>query len=377
MSGDPGQQYFSDGITEDIITDLTRFRQLFVIARNSSFAFRDKPVDITEIGRRLGVQYVVEGSVRKVGDQIRITAQLIDSTTSNHIWAERYDRRLEDMFAVQDEVTHNIASALFGQVEESGAERAKRKRPDNLEAYDYLLRGIYHQQRGTKNDLVLARQFLLRAIDTDPELAAAYAYLALVEQSEWDYTGDNAVLQSAIAKAQRAVELDHDDARCNVILSYMCLWANRLDRADFHQRRALDLNPNDAHIAAHMGLLTAYLGNAAEAISWLQKAFRLNPFAPYWYRSFLGMIHYVARAYDLAVATLVNAESGYPWDLMYLAASHGQLNHIDEARRCISEWLAARPNGSLLAYAKAEPFRHPAELDHLIAGLRKAGLKDE
>jgi TolB-like protein len=374
MSGDPDQQYFSDGITEDIITELTRFRQLFVIARNSSFAFREKPNDVTEIGRRLGVQYVVEGSVRRAGGHIRITAQLIDSTTGNHIWAERYDRVAEDVFAVQDEVTQSIAAALFGRVEDSGAKRAKRKRPESLAAYEYLLRGVYHQQRGTRADLAQARPFLLKAIEIDPELAAAHAYLALVDQGEWDYLGGDALIQSALEHAQKAVELDEDDARCHVVLGYVCLWLNQLDRAEFHQRRALALNPNDAHIAAHMGLVEAYLGNPADGISWLEKALRLNPLPPYWYRSFLAMAHYAAREYGQVVIALSASSNRFPWDLMYLAASYAQLNCIEEARQTLSEWRALRQHGSLLAYAKSEPFKNSAHLDHLLEGLRKAGL---
>ena len=378
MSGDPAQQYFSDGITEDIITELTRFRQLFVIARNSSFAFRDKPTEITEIGRRLGVQYVVEGSVRRAGGNIRITAQLIDSATGNHIWAERYDRVAEDVFAVQDEVTQSIVAALFGQVEESGAKRAKRKRPESLAAYDYLLRGIDHQQRGTRTDLALARPFLVKAIEIDPELAVAHTFLALVEQAEWDYVGDDALLESALEHARKGVELDGDDARCHVVLGYVCLWrADQLDRAEFHQRRALDLNPNDAHIVAHMGLVEAYLGNPAAAISWLKKAVRLNPLPPYWYRSFLAMAHYVAHDYGQVVATLILNSNHYPWDLMYLAASYAQLNRLEEARQTLVEWHASRQHGSLLDYAKSEPFKNSPDRDHLLEALRKAGLQCE
>jgi TolB-like protein/class 3 adenylate cyclase len=197
LSGDAEQQYFSDGITEDIITELTRYRQLFVIARNSSFAFRDKPVEITEVGRRLGVHYVVEGSVRKGAGRVRITAQLIDSATGNHLWAERYDRDVEDVFAVQDDVTQSIVAALFGQVQDAGAQRAKRKRPESYAAYDYLLRGLELQQRQGKENLSAARHMLAKAIEIDPNLAVAYAYMALVDQGEWDFAGSAALLDRA------------------------------------------------------------------------------------------------------------------------------------------------------------------------------------
>jgi Predicted integral membrane protein len=280
MSGDPEQEYFSDGITEDIITELTRFRQLFVIARNSSFMFRGKSVDIADVGRKLGVQYVVEGSVRRTGPRIRITAQLIDTATSNHIWAERYDRDAEDIFAVQDEVVQRIASALFGQVEDAGAKRAKRKHPENLAAYDYLLRGLEHHQRAAIGDLASARPLLKKAIEIDPEFAIAHACLALVDINEWDFQGSPDLLNSAFLGAQKAVELDEDDPRCHVILGYVCVFMKQLERAEFHHRRAITLNPNDAHINAHMGLLSAYNGDARGAIQWLSKAFRLNPYPP-------------------------------------------------------------------------------------------------
>ena len=376
MSGDPEQQYFSDGITEDIITELTRYRQLFVIARNSSFAFRDKPVDVTEVGRKLGVQYVVEGSVRKAAGRVRITAQLVDSATGNHLWAERYDRDVEDIFAVQDDVTQSIVAALFGQVEDAGAQRAKRKRPESLAAYDYLLRGQELQQRLTKEDLPAARRMLEKAIEIDPDFAVAYAYLALVDQGEWDFEGSAALLDRALKNAQKAVALDEDDALCHVILGYISLCAKQLDKAEFHQRRAITLNPNYAHNIAHMGLLSTYLGNASDGIRWLNKALRLNPYPPSWYRGLLGMAQYAAHDYAEAVASLNPMTGSYPWDRMYSAASYAQLNRIEEARAQLAEWRRLRPLGSLLEYATNEPFKNPADLEHLLDGLRKAGLPE-
>ncbi|HXV25022.1 MAG TPA: adenylate/guanylate cyclase domain-containing protein [Alphaproteobacteria bacterium] len=375
MSGDSEQQYFSDGITEDIITELTRFRQLFVIARNSSFAFRDRPIDVTEVGRKLGVQYVVEGSVRKSVDRVRVTAQLVDSATGNHLWAERYDRNLKDIFAVQDDITQNIVAALFGRIEDAGAQRAKRQRPENHAVYDYLLRGIEFQQRQTREDLGRARAMLQKAIEIDPDCAAAYAYLALVDQGEWDFDGSPALLDRAIQNAQRAVSLDEDDALCHVIMGYVYLWAKQLDEAEFHQLRAMTLNPNYAHILAHMGLLSAYLGRARDAIGWLNKALRLNPYPPDWYRSFLGMAQYVAHDYADAVASLNPMMGHFPWDRMYLAASYAQLNRFAEARAQLAECRDLRPQGSLLVYASNEPFRNQADLEHLIEGLHKAGLR--
>ncbi len=381
MSGDAEQQYFSDGITEDIITELSRFRQISVIARHSSFQFRDSGGDVRRVGRELGVGYVLEGSVRRTGARIRITAQLVDAVTGNHLWAERYDRALDDIFAVQDEVVRTIVATLHGKMEDAGAQVAKRKHPENLAAYDYLLRGFAHHQRQTRDDLALARPLLEKAIAIDPDFAVAYAYLALVDRAEWDLVGSPALLDRALANAQRAVALDDDDGRCHVILGYVYLWTRNLgtrnlDKAEFHQLRALSINPNDANIVAHMGLLSAYLGSASEAIRWLSQALVLNPFPPNWYRAFLGMANYVARDYAEAIRNLNPMIGATPWNRMYSAASYAQANRIEEARAQLAEYQALRPQDTLLEYATSEPFKNAADLEHLLDGLRKAGASD-
>jgi adenylate cyclase len=314
--------------------------------------------------------------VRKVAGRVRITAQLVDSTTGNHLWAERYDRDVEDIFAVQDDVTQSIVAALFGQLKDASARLARRKRPESHAAYDYLLRGLDLQQRSTKEDLPQARRMLEKAIEIDPDFAVAYAYLALVDQGEWDFEGSAALHDRALKNAQKAVALDEDDAMCHVILGYMYLWAKQLDKAEFHQLRALTLNPNYAHNVAHMGLLSAYLGNARDGIQWLTKALRLNPYPPIWYRAMLGMAQYAAHDYAEAVASLNPMTGSFPWDRMYAAASYAQLNRLDEARAQLAECRRLRPSGSLLEYAANEPFKNPADLDHLLDGLRKAGLQE-
>jgi adenylate cyclase len=374
MSGDPEQEYFSDGITEDIITELSRFRSLFVIARNSSFTFKGKTADVREVGRKLGAGYVVEGSVRRSADRLRITAQLIDASSGNHIWAERYDRDLKDIFAVQDEVVSKIVGTMFGKIEDAGALVAKRKRPESLVAYDYLLRGIEHQQKQTKENLLQARHMLEKAIEIDPNLAAAYSYLALVDQGEWDFGASAALLDRALENARKSVALDEDDARCHCIAGYVYLWAGDLDKAEFHHLRAVALNPNDAHIAAHMGLLSAYLGKIDEGIRWLNQAFLLDPYPPDWYRGFLGMAQYTARDYVQAVKSLNPMRAPFPWDRMYLAASYAQLNRIEEARTQLAECGSLGLLGSIAEYAAKEPFKNPTDLDHLLDGLRKAGM---
>ncbi|MEE9479700.1 MAG: adenylate/guanylate cyclase domain-containing protein, partial [Kiloniellales bacterium] len=216
MSGDPDQAYFSDGMTEDIITELARFRSLFVIARNSSFAFRDRTTDVAEIGRQLGVQYVVEGSVRKAGNRVRVTAQLIDAATANHIWAERYDRDLDDIFAVQDEVVRTVVATLAGRLEQAGRESAKQKPPSNLGAYDFFLRGRNHFYHMTCSDNRTAQEMFAKAIELDPGYAPAHAGLAKSNFLDW-FGGWSADLQASrqrgVALAEKAVALDDTDSR--------------------------------------------------------------------------------------------------------------------------------------------------------------------
>ncbi len=376
MSGDPEQEYFSDGMTEDIITELSRHRQISVIARHSSFQFRDGSADVMNVGRKLGVGFVLEGSVRRAGGRIRITAQLIDTKTGNHLWAERYDRSVDDIFTVQDEVVNIIVSTLYGRLEAAGAQVAKRKHPDNLAAYDYLLRGIEHQQKGTRDHLVEARPLLEKAIEIDPEFAAAYAHLALVDQGQYDFDGSPELLEAALKLARKAVALDDNDAVAHVVLGYANLWAKQLDKAEFHQMRALALNPNHAAIVAHMGLLSAYLGNAVAGVEWLHRALQLNPYPPDWYRSMLGVAHYAARQYAQAAQSLEAMSDRTPWDRMYAAAAYGQLNRVTDAKMQLAEFRAERNRGFILDYAATEPYKSSADIEHLCDGQRMAGLPE-
>jgi adenylate cyclase len=261
LSGDPAQAYFSDGITEDIITELSRFRDLLVIARNSSFAFKGRPVDAVEAGRRLGVRFLLEGSVRRAGERVRITAQLIDVATGAHLWAERYDRTLEDVFAVQDEVAAAIAATLAGRIELAGTERAKRKPTWDLLAYDCLLRGMEH----------------LAGYGEDANAQARAIYVEDFERSP-----SSPGLQRALGLAQEAVALDGEDSQCHRLLGEISLHAREFERADLHSARAVALNPNDAHAAAFRAYILVYLGRPGEAVDWIGKAMRLNPFHPGW-----------------------------------------------------------------------------------------------
>jgi TolB-like protein len=373
MSGDPDQEYFSDGITEDIITAISRFRALFVIARNSSFAFRGQHLTIPEIAKRLGVDYVLEGSVRRAGNRVRITAQLIEAASGNHVWSERYDRSLEDIFAVQEEVATVIASTLSGQVRTDIANRATRKHPDSFLVYDYALRGIQLQQKSTRHDADAGRVLLEKAIELDPSYAEAYPWLALCHLAFWGYDLNKAALTTATAIARRGVALDDSSAICHIIVAYCGLYNREFQLSQFHHERACALNPNDAYVATHMGLFLAYTGRAAESSIWFEKGLRLNPFPPTWYAVFAGRAAYLDRRYADAARSF-DAPTESVKSLMYLAAALGQLGRIVEARAILDQCARLKPDIPIIKFAEAEPYQNPADTVHLIDGLRKAGL---
>jgi adenylate cyclase len=378
LSGDPEQQYFSDGITEDITTDMSRFRQLFVIARHSSFQYRDNAIDVKRIGRELGVEYVVEGSVRRIGERVRITTQLIDAITGNHLWAERYDRDLKDIFSVQDEVVRTIVAILPGRIEEAGSRSARRKRPENLVAYDYYLRGAeYHLLFDTAHNAV-TREMFEKAIALDPDLAPAYAWLATQHMRDWMLYQSLEAREQAFKLAERAVALDSNDSVCHMMLGYVCLYQRQFDDAEFHLKQAISLNPNDPNNAVMMAWFAACVGRPDEGRNWMDKAYRLNPYPPPWYYSTHGIVFYAARRYAEAVAALkrvaVNLE---PWDVTYLAASYGQLGFAGEAQTLVAKTRSLYPKFSMSEYVAGEPFRDPNDIEHLRDGLQKAGLIDQ
>jgi TolB-like protein len=294
LSGDPEQRYFSDGTTGDLIVELSRFRSLTVIARNSSFLYRDKSVDVRQIGRELGVDFILEGSVRRAGDRIRISAELAEAATGKHVWAERYDRELGDLFKVQDEVTQAIVTTLPSRIDEAGARVARRKRPENLSAFECYLRGLAYVLEFEFIEHHPAREMLERAVSLDPNLAPAYAILAVMELRHWWAYRSSESLAEAFALAQKSVQLDQNEATCQCSLGMVCLERRQLEDAEFHIRRALALNPNDPRAAIHLAGLLAYCGQPDEGLAWVERVFRLDPFGPQWYHSSAGMVFFCA-----------------------------------------------------------------------------------
>ena len=373
MSGESEQQYFSDGITEDIITELSRYRSLFVIARNSSFQFRGRSVDISAVRRKLGVRYIVEGSVRRSGGRLRVTAQLIDAATETHLWAERYDRDIQDIFAVQDEIARTIAATLEGRVAASGIERAKRKPTGEMAAYDYFLRG---RERDAYFDLVGAESFFARAIELDPGYVHAHAFRALALTVQYWLDQQPEKLRQAEVCARTALSLDDHDAASHNAMGYVALHQRRFDLAGMHLNRAVSLNPNDVYIAADRANWLVRTGRPAEALQSLETAMQRDPFSPTWLWEVRCNALFHLQRYEEAIAALRNMSTFQFWHYAHFAAAYVHAGRPDEARRELSTFLKARPDATIALVAAAEPYADQALLDHLLDGLRKAGLPE-
>ncbi len=378
MSGDPEQQYFSDGITEDIITELSRWHQLWVLSRNSSFQYRGKTVDVKRVARELGVQYVVEGSVRRVGEQIRVTTQLVNAVSGNHLWAERYDRNAEEIFAIQDEVVRTIVGTLVGRVQAAAAELAKRKPPNSLAAYECVLRGRALPWGDPQADAE-ARRLYEKAIEIDSDYGLAHALLALMLQSEWseDISGSDALLDQAFELAKKAVDLDENESFCQFMVGNVHLYRRSFELAEQYHRRALEMNPSNPEDVANMGVLLVYLGRSNEGLEWLRQARRVDPyFGPQWYWHMLGHAYMTARQYDEAITAFERSTTKPPWVHAYIAACHAQAGRTVRARECVVEALRLQPTLSIKHVPPKEPFKYAADLANLVDGLRNAGLPE-
>jgi adenylate cyclase len=381
MSGVPDQEYFSDGITEDIITELSRFRSLFVIARHSSFAFKGKAVTVQQIGRELGVEYLLEGSVRRSGNRVRIVAQLIDARTSAHIWAERLDRDMDDLFAMQDEVTERIVTTIANRLERTERERAARKRPEAMGAYDYIL-----QARAILSDTAEAnrqsRMLYEKALALEPTSILALTGLAWTHvidwESRWSDPSDDA-FERAHKLARRALLLDSTDYRAHLLLGFIQARRKQFAEALMHYQQAITLNSNDADGAAQMGGLFIDMGRFSEALDWFQRAVRLNPLHPAWYLYGIGEAYYGARQYARAIAPLRAAVNRFPNFITprrHLAAAYAQMDRLEEARAEIATIRELDPSVCLALYRGRLRYEKMEDLEHYLDGLRKAGLPE-
>ncbi|MDK1373386.1 MULTISPECIES: adenylate/guanylate cyclase domain-containing protein [unclassified Sinorhizobium] len=373
MSNDPEQEVFVDGLTEDLITDLSRASGLFVIASNSVFAYKGRPTDVRRIARELGVRYVLEGSARRAAGRVRINAQLIDAMQGDHLWAERFDRGLEDIFAVQDEVTSKIVEALVGRLTTAPA----RNRPTDMEAYDLCVRArsLGLHTAGSAREAIFLLQ---RVIARDPDYAEAHRLLALNLWLSWEFWDQpiDPNRPRAVAEAQKAVELDPNDAGNRWVLGIILGHERRWEESDAEFDLALRLDPNHADAWAMRADLIVLAGRPGDAIEHVRKALRLNPHPPGWYYWMLGQAQYASRDYEAAVQTLRRPETYRATSRRLLAASLARLGRLDDARTEAQLFMMNNPNFTIRQWAESQPFRDEELRRYFVDGYRLAGLPE-
>ena len=388
MSGDPEQEYFSDGITEDIITDLSRFRMISVIARNSTFTYKKQTIKVEEAAMELGADYVLEGSVRKAGNRIRVTAQLVDGKTANHLWAERYDRDFDDIFDVQDELTRRIVATISTRIEFDALERAKRKVPTNMDAYDHVLKGREQMDRRNRSSTAEARRHFEKAIELDSEYSYAWTELAGAHMYEWNgawTASPEDSLCQAVKCAEKAVLSDQNDGRALCRLGFNHFFNGDLDQAWRLMERALELNPNDVEALSRSGLCLTFMGRNDEAIERLEYSLQLDPFALSVTEWYLGIAYFMARRYDEAITTLKGSRAGLAEVQAWLAAAYAQAGLTEKAELAGAAYMQAaieemkgnetEPPARWIDFlAERGPFLNESDMDHFVEGLRKAGL---
>lgn len=377
MSGDPEQEFFADGLTEDIITELSRFHDLLVISRNSTFVYKGKAVKVQDIGREFGVDYVIEGSVRKAGGRVRVTVQLIDAETDRHIWAERYDRELQDIFAIQDEMTCAIAATLPGRVEAAAHDRTKRKPTENMRAYECVLAAKLLHHRSTREDNAQAQILLNRALAMDPNYAHAHAWKACVLGQCWIYgwcADRDATFEQVASELEIALALDDNDADVHRILAALNLTRHDYEKATYHQERALALNPNYDLVVVQQGELLTWLGLPEEGIDWIRKAMRLNPHHPERFWNHLGRAYYCAEKYAEAAEAFSRITRPDYTHHAFLAAIFAQMCNAVAAGAHAAEVLKREPGFSVAAYLATLHYKREIDRQRHEAGLIRAGL---
>ena len=386
LSSHPEQEYLVDGIVEDITTELSRFSELFVIARNSSFQYKGKAVDVRQVGRELGVRYVLEGSVRRVGDRIRVSAQLIEAATGTHRWAEHYDRNLEDVFAVQDDVVRTIVTILAAHVRIAETERTRTKPPNSWQAYDYYLQAVeasvsFSSTRNVANDEV-ARRLLQQSLAIDPNYARSYARLAHTCAGSWvnpahgDFLKPTA-LEEAHNFARKAVQLDRKLPQAHVALGWVLAYKHQHDASIVAFEKAAGLNPN--YVNWRFGMALIFAGASKRAIEVVHGYMRLDPFYVPYASLVLAYAHYMLEEYPQALSPLRDFVAQAPtwWaGRSLLAATLARMGHLDEARAEAAEALGLAPNFTISGFRPLFGLKYPRDEKHLFEGLRIAGLPE-
>ncbi len=387
MSGDSGQEYIADGITENIIACLSKISEMFVISRNSTFIYKGKSVKVQEVGRNLGVRYILEGSVQIAGERVRITAQLIDSTTGHHLWAERYDRSMEDFFNLQDEITQEIVIAL--QIELTDGERARAYRTTkNLEAWAYLVQATGCFRRFTREDNTKARKLAIQAAKLDPEDVLAWILLGWTHVMDAGFrTGESAKkhFKEAVTLAEKSVAMDDSNAEARSLLGYVRLFQKEYDKALVEGTKAVGLDPNNAYSHSTLGHTMLFSGDFDGAIKMFHKAMRLSPYYPDWNLLHLGNAYYMSQRYQEAIDAWKHhhmllkrrglSERRFIIGHIGLAACYIRLGQKDLAKKHLKEVFRLNPNFTLENMHKLNPYRDPNHLEHITSALRKAGLK--
>jgi len=384
LSGDPDQEYFADGVAEDLITRLAAWREFPVIARNSSFTYKGKPVDVKQVGRELGARYVVEGSVRKTGDRVRVVVQLIDATTGAHVWAETYDRELRDIFELQGEIAETVARSAGPVLQKSEWKRASRRQPQQLDAWDSHWRGWWHYTRYSKDENAEARRHFQRAVDLDPEFAPALAGLAVTHcadvRNQWSESPAESIARAEEA-IQRAVALDDDDPFVHFVRGDLCHLRGQRDGAIAALERALELDPSYVHGSLMLGMMLATMGRPEEAIRHVEAALRLSPKDPFLHMFLLAiaLAHAAAGRNEEAVRWAqksLQVNPSYPLSYLVLAASNALQGRLDDAQLTVKTLLGLHPTSSLTGLKVAMSAWDPAFAKRSIDALREAGLPE-
>jgi len=383
LSGDPGQEYLSDGISESIITGLSHFSGIFVIARQSSFSYKEKAATVQEIASNLGVQYILEGSVQRSNNRVRVIAQLIDAMTGHHLWAQQYDRQWEDIFALQDDITQHIISnigSFEGPLEKATRAQIKQKAPSDLRAYDYLLLGRERFFLVTKEGNAKARELFQKSVELEPSYSLGHTWIAWTHLVDRDFGWSDAPVASlnlGLDHAQKAVALDNTEAQAHWVLGMALTNSkNKQKIAIAEFERALSLIPNNADLAASYGWALSYLGRAEEAAESIKKAMRLNPVYPDWYIQGLMLALYSARSYEEVIAVSKTINVRHLTTHLVLAGSYAQMGQLDDAEISAANALEENPDFSLRQWSENLSYENPADLEHYIDGLRKAGLPE-
>lgn len=376
MSADLEQEYFADGFCDDIITELARFKDLFVISRNASFTYKGQHVDIRQVGKEMKVAYCLEGSVRKLGPKIRITAQLIQTQSGDHVWAEKYDFNLDELFDVQDELTATISSVVAGRMNRRAEELVKRKKPRDMAAYDCLLHGLeYHRLGGvTQEAAENAYHWFDEAVKKDPQYGRGYAWKACALAAVAEWTGDDKSWDEAFKIGYKGVELDNEDAECHRIAGSIHLYKRKYDEAKYHFQRALELNPNNAYVAGRMGELYNFLGEPEKALEYQLRARRLDPFLPEYCRELEVVAYYLLGRYDKTLEVVAQLSRTTRRAAAYSVAACVRAGTQEAILESADRMLTIDPEFSVSTFLLTEFYKSRETRDELGNTLLKSGL---